>query len=367
MVTQENAGNEIVRWADTQQFKQEAMPEEVREKGFKVTILSATSDPLGVLAAITALYSGKVVRDLSEVSYLERRKAFEDMTNTALNSALESVNFVILFEGVNRSFTHQHVRGRNAMYVQESLRFAVPEDWAADVPLPPSLAADPNGAKARIFRKTLNTIEDAYAALVNDGMPAEEARDLLPHGIQTRIHWVVSLRELLHVAGLRTCTQAQFIWRMVFADVAKALREHGKKQPRWEMPVLDYQDRLAGVSDDWQFDLLANSLRPVCYQTGSCQFEASFDRDCTIRERVQANVRIGRKPKDWGSPGYASVGDNREQLQVVDPIQDWEWAADPAAARRTGAGTGCVLCGGRGCVACVEFVPTKQQPEDGAV
>lgn len=352
-----NTGGEMVRWADAQQYRQEPMPAEAR-KGPRVTVLSATSDPLGVLAAITSLYSGKVVRDLSEVTHEERRKAFEDMMKTALNSALESINFVILFEGVDRAFTHQHVRGRRAMYVQESMRFAVPEDWAAGIPLPPSLAADPEGAAARVFRRTLNQIEDAYAALVNTGMPAEEARGLLPHAIQTRIHWVVSLRELLHVAGLRTCTQAQFIWRQVFADVARALREWGQRQPRWQTEMLDGSG-LVGVRDAWQFEFLAKAIRPICYMTGKCEFKASFDRACSIRERVDMNERAGRPSSEWGQahapchgglmtynprmrdediPKTAVVHNGHADDILIPAIEDWEWAADPSAARVQGEG-----------------------------
>jgi len=313
----EEPGKAMQRWADAQQYHQEPMPEEAR-KGPTVRILNATPDPLGTLAAITTLYKGRVVRSLSEITDDERRKAFADMQATALNSALESVNFVILFEGVDRAFTHQHVRGRNAMYVQESLRFAVPEDWAGGIPLPPSLAAEPDSAQARIWQRTLNSIEDAYAALVNNGVPAEEARGLLPNAIQTRIHWVVSLRELLHVAGLRTCTQAQFIWRIVFAEVARALRE-------WSTVDEDY----AVGADRWQFKFLANAIRPVCYQTGSCAFKASFDRTCNIRERVDANERAGRPSSEWGEwgpPGYLGV-------TALPPIHDREWAATPGAAR----------------------------------
>lgn len=348
----ENEGKSVQRWADAQQFKQEPMPPEAR-KGPVVRLLTATPDPLGVLAAITSLYQGRVVRDLSELSYEDRVQAFRDMQATALNSALESVTFVFLFEGVDRSFTHQLVRGRHAMYVQESLRFAVPEDWAAEIPLPPSLAADPEGVLARVYRRSLTTTEDAYAALVGNGMPAEEARGLLPHAILTRIHWVTNLRELLHVAGLRTCTQAQFVWRQVFAKVAEELRGY-RAQPIGG----SYGFGPEYEPDAWQFDFLADQIRPVCYQTGKCAFKASFDRACSIRDRVDANERAGRPSSEWSQP-YAPchgglteydpemrnedipregvVHNGHVDNVLIKPINDIEWAADPSAARVRGA------------------------------
>jgi flavin-dependent thymidylate synthase len=344
-----NAGKMVQRWSDAHQYRSEPMPQGA--SGPRVYLLNATPDPLGSLAALVATYSGRVVRSLSEVTDEERRAAYADMGATALNSALECMQFHFLFEGVDRAFTHQHVRGRHAFYAQESLRFAVKEDWAQEIPLPPHLAGQPEDApQVRIWRQTLNRIEDAYGALVSDGMPAEEARGLLPHAVTTRIHWVVTWRELLHVAGLRTCTQAQFVWRQVLAEVAKALRDYRTRQqvPGYAGPP---------VMDAWQFDFLADQIRPVCYQTGRCQFRADFDRSCTIRQRVELNARAGRPSELWDiegricnggmvrwdddpasmSPVAAKHDDHLDE--VILAIKPWEWAADPAAARKA-AGNG---------------------------
>lgn len=330
---------ELVRWADSQQYKSEPMPQGAG--GPRVYLLNATPDPLGSLAALTAMYSGRVVRSLSELTDQDRRQAYADMGKTALNSALECMQFHFLFEGVDRAFTHQHVRGRHAFYAQESLRFAVKEDWPQEIPLPPSLAGMAEDApQVRIWRKTLNAIEDAYGALVNNGVPAEEARGLLPHATTTRIHWVVTWRELLHVAGLRTCTQAQFVWRQVFAEVAKALRNY----------VSAWNPEAGEANDAWQFEFLADQIRPVCYQTGACQFKADFDRSCSIRDRVEANADLGRPSREWGNEHdevtgnpvvsgfgpHSVVREPHGRPVFIGAIQDWEWAADPAAARKRG-------------------------------
>lgn len=345
-------GQEVQRWADAHQYRSEPMPQGAA--GPRVYLLNATPDPLGSLAALVATYSGKVVRSLSEVTHEERRQAYADMGGTELNSALECMQFHFLFEGVDRAFTHQHVRGRHAFYAQESLRFAVKEDWAQEIPLPPHLAGRPeDDVQVRVWRKTLNAIEDSYAALVHSGMPAEEARGLLPHAVTTRIHWVVTWRELLHVAGLRTCTQAQFVWRQVFAEVAKALREYGRRQSSHKVEVLnpEYEGQTATVSDNWQFEFLADQIRPVCYQQGKCGFMAKFDRSCSIRDRVEANALIGRPSGEWDQDkqicngGYVRWDDPLGQLpiavrhkdhldHVIPAIHPSEWAADPAAARK---------------------------------
>lgn len=329
--------NEIQRWADAQQYASEPMPL-AAQAGITVTLLNATPDPLGTLAALCGTYKGVVIRDLSEVTDDERRKALKDMMSTILSGPLAGIQFHFLIEGASRSFTHQAVRDNFSFIAQESLRFAVKEDWAHEIPLPPSLAGlKDDDPRVRMWRKAMNGAEDAYGALVAAGMPAEEARDLLPHAVTTRYHWTPTLRTLLYEAGKRTCTQAQFHWRRMFAQIALQLRNYTSSRCSCAQPncVNDF--------DNWQFALIADYLRPICYQTGKCEFKATFDRHCSIRDRVEANARLGRPSSEWHEsvekerciadsdcPGGCGM---EETYTVVEAIELSEWAADPWAAR----------------------------------
>lgn len=336
-------GSAIVRAADAAQYARPAIPEEQRGQ-IRVRLLNATPDPLGSVAALIAQYSGRVIRSLAEVTDEERRSALDDMSKTVLSGPLESVQFHWQIEGVTRSITHQMVRSRASFFAQESLRFAVPEgNWADEIPLPPSLAGTREersrliqegiakgyrGAEmsnARIdmldaWEDLMINAQNAYERLIDLGMPAEEARGALPHDMPTRIHWICDLRTLLVEAGKRTCTQAQFPWRLIFAGMASALREYGQEfyPPHGWMPTQE---------DGWQYAAIADALRPVCFQTGRCGFMAQFDRSCKIRARVDANAESGRAPSEWGQSGYDRFG------VEIKPIADYEWAADPSAAR----------------------------------
>jgi hypothetical protein len=217
-----------------------------------------------------------------------------------------------------------------AFFAQESLRFAVKEDWAHEVPLPPFLAGlaedDP---RVRVWRKALNANEDAYGALVSAGVPAEEARGLLPHAVTTRYYWSVNLKGLLIEAGKRTCTQAQFHWRQMFALVAKALRDYGKDQDTYYYAGKAYHDGEGGFG--WQYEAIADRLAPHCYQTGSCGFMAKFDRGCTIRQRVEQNAAAGRPSSEWHQEyaGASAMGG----IVHIPAIHVREWLGDPGAAR----------------------------------
>lgn len=292
---------EIQRWADKAMYASESMKGATGQdaKGDvtpHVYLLQATPDPLGSLAAACAMYEGRVIRDIPrEVTDKDRLYYWEQVQKTHLKAPMEFIDFHFMVEGVTRAFTHQMVRQRTAVYAQESLRFAVKEGFADEVPLPPSLMGlDPDDTSVELWKTAIESIELAYEALINGGMPAEDARGLLPHSITTRLNYKTNLRNLVEHVGNRLCTQAQFEWRLEVADMMRAIREY--------MPV--------GRNNDWQFELIAESdiFRPVCYSLGHCPFNADFDRGCTIRDRVEAG--------NFGE------------------IDMREWLLDPAAARK---------------------------------
>lgn len=329
-----------VRMADSAQYAREAIPTEQRGQ-IRVRLLNATPDPLGSVAALCEQYKGHVIRSLSEVTDEQRRACLDDMSKTVLNGPLEAAQFHWQIEGVTRSITHQMVRSRASFFAQESLRFAVPEgNWADEIPYPPSLShpgqeplqpfpprdmADrPERVSARaVWRGAMMDAQASYERLIDAGVPAEEARGVLPHDMPTRIHWVMDLRTMFAEAGKRTCTQAQFPWRLIFGGMAQALR--GYRTPNGVPGTM---------SDSWQFRLIADRLRPVCYQTGSCGFMAQFDRSCSIRTRVDENAGINRPPSEWGQEWIGPAPNSPTGAEGrIAPIHDWEWAADPSAAR----------------------------------
>lgn len=288
---------DIQKWADPAMFSSEKM--EVASP--KVYLLSATPDPLGSIAAMAKMYKGEVVRNMTDVTDEERRHFWEEVKKTHLKAPLEAVDLHFMIEGVTRSFTHQMVRQRTAVYAQESLRFAVKEGFEDEVPLPPSLMGlKEDDARVVVWRTGVREASEAYVGLVNAGVPAEDARGLLPHNITTRLNYKTNLRNLLDHAGNRLCTQAQFEWRVVFTELVRA--------------VAEYPGNLVqGVGGTaWQFQLIAgdNVFKPVCYELGHCPFTADFDRGCTIRGRVEEG-----------------------KFDEIDPR---EWLLDPTAARRGG-------------------------------
>lgn len=332
---------EVQRWADAAMFRAEPMEQTDGRVEPKVYLLSMTADPLGVIAAACKMYKGEVVCNLRDVTHAERREYLEQIQKTHLKAPFEFVDLHFMIEGVTRSFTHQMVRQRTAVYAQESLRFAVKEDAAEAVALPPSIAhtvpsetyGDLHVGGADVMRaewdQAVASASASYNRLVDLGMPAEDARGLLPHNITTRLHYKTNLRNLMEHAGNRLCTQAQFEWRQVWVKIVEAIQSYDDGDP-FLMMDSDRGENLDWQSNRWQYELLASVFRPICYLTGKCEFRANFDRACTIRDRVDANGMHGRPSSEWDTP-YGM--DGRTQLPIIQAINPAEWLSDPAAAR----------------------------------
>ncbi len=334
----------IQKWGDKAMFAAE--PIDGGASGPKVYLLWMTPDPLGAIAAMCKMYKGEVCRDMSTITDAERLEYFEQIQATKLQAPFEAVQFHFLIEGVTRAFTHQMVRQRTAVYAQESMRFAVKDGAHLDeaVGLPPSLAgtvAHPGGSaydgnhpyfddslaqqQRRIWDHAISTVGNSYDLLVNSGVPAEDARGLLPTNSLTRIEYNTNLRNLQEHAGNRLCTQAQFEWRLVWSQMVKAIRGATVLAPG--AVHLDGKP-LNVVAPVYMRDKLAELFQPACYLTGKCEFKANFDRSCKIRDRVDAFEANGIPSNGWHSSGWVDA--SRRPLL---PIQPAEWLLDPTAAR----------------------------------
>jgi flavin-dependent thymidylate synthase len=282
---------EVSTYVDRAMFGDEPVEEKALAHP-KVYLLSATPDPLGACAAYSMMYEGRVVRDLSEITDDERRHYFDETFKTALKTPLEAIDLHFMVEGMTRATWDQMRTQRTASFAGESLRFAVKDTFAESVRPGPSV--ENKKGNRDIWAKALVGLEEAYHALIANGVPAEDARGLLPMNILVRGHWKSNLRNLEAEIGKRLCTQAQFEWRMLHADLRRSIREYQQT-----MRVNGGTSILR--ANDWQWAYIAESpmFVPICFQKGACMFKASMDRGCTIRSRVDAGQFDQIKTEEW--------------------------------------------------------------------
>ncbi len=184
-----------------------------------IELLYHTPDPERAIATAARLcYAPVGAAELMETMSEERmHSVLSTIMRSGHFSTLEHASYTFAVEGVSRALTHQLVRHRLASFNQQSQRYVKYKN-GLPVVTPPSIEADEQ-AKEK-FDQAIEAVIDAYTALLEAGIPAEDARYLLPNAAETKIVITMNVRELLHFFNLRCCNRAQWeirdmAWQML--------------------------------------------------------------------------------------------------------------------------------------------------------
>jgi thymidylate synthase (FAD) len=189
----------------------------------KVALLQYTPDPeMTVALAARLCYSPAAIDELKDkLSSADIRSFLEKIMSLGHRSVLEHASFTFGIDGVSRVTSHQLVRHRIASFSQQSQRYVSHSERFAAV-IPPTLSGRPE-TLAR-FEKQLTALHQTYADMVAAGVPAEDARYILPNATETKIMVTMNARELLHFFALRCCERAQWEIRAMALDMLKLVQ-----------------------------------------------------------------------------------------------------------------------------------------------
>ncbi|MCR5845932.1 MAG: FAD-dependent thymidylate synthase [bacterium] len=189
-----------------------------------VTLLYHTENPeRAVATAARICYASVGAEELMETMSDEQvRSVLSTIMRSGHYSTLEHASYTFAVDGVSRALTHQLVRHRLASFNQQSQRY-VRFDEAPNVILPDSIGADPE--LKQIFDNAIDSAYEAYAALCKAGVPAEDARYLLPNACESKIVITMNIRELLHFFEVRCCRRAQWEIRELANRMLELARE----------------------------------------------------------------------------------------------------------------------------------------------
>lgn len=187
----------------------------------------------------------------------------EHVIDSGHHSTIEHINFSFAIAGVSRALSHQLVRHRiGVAFDQQSQRYVKYKD-----PLyitPPTI--DQNQEALQEFERFRDTSEDVYRRFMDLGIPAEDARFVFPNAVTTNLIMTVNLRQLIHIAGLRLCTLAQWEIRQMFKLIRKEV-----------MAASPYFGKL---------------LVPKCVPLGYCDEKRNEDEHCRIRPHRNTVFRV---------------------------------------------------------------------------
>lgn len=172
----------------------------------KVRLVNYTPEPeRTVTAAARTCYSKKHV-DVEQITREKAAKMLEHLIAAGHHSTLEHACFTFAADGISRACSHQLVRHRIASYSQQSQRYVNLSE--GDFVVPDKIKGD-NSTK-RLFEDMMAQAWANYKTLVDNGIPEEDARYLLPNAATTSIVFTMNARELLHFFNVRLCLRAQW-------------------------------------------------------------------------------------------------------------------------------------------------------------
>jgi thymidylate synthase (FAD) len=190
--------------------------------GASAEVLSHTAEPERTVALAARLcYSSRTVRELeSGLAAAEVEALIGKLLGMGHLSALEHAQFTFAVEGISRACSHQLVRHRIASYSQQSQRYVRLSQVQALVPS--SLREHPVWGPA--FDQKLEELWEMYRRMLEDGIPAEDARYLLPNACETKLVLTMNARELRHFFQARLCRRAQWEIRDLAREMLRAVR-----------------------------------------------------------------------------------------------------------------------------------------------
>mgnify|MGYP003526841720 CR=1 FL=1 len=116
----------------------------------------------------------------------------------------------------SRACSHQLVRHRTNKYTQRSQRYCKEDGF--EYYTPDSIVAN---KCVHVYTEAMNLIQSYYDILIENGVPAEDARYVLPNACETIIYITMDFRNFFHFLNERLCTRAQKEIRDIAKEMAR--------------------------------------------------------------------------------------------------------------------------------------------------
>lgn len=190
-----------------------------------VELLRYTNEPEKTCAVAGRLcYSSVGIEELKEKMTQEKTEdILKRIIKSGHMSVLEHASFTFGVEGVSRALLAQLTRHRIASFSVQSQRYVRFDKKTPEFVIPPKIAKDENLLKQ--YNEFLKISQDCYNKFLDAGIPAEDARYVLPNASSTKIVMTMNARELRHFFELRCCNRAQWEIRNMACQMLKLAKQ----------------------------------------------------------------------------------------------------------------------------------------------
>ena len=150
--------------------------------------------------------------------------ALEHSVGSGHTSVLEHAVFTFRVEGISRVTLAQLTRHRMASYSVQSQRYVKMDD--PEFVVPDSIK---NSTYCTEYSVMMKDCMNLYQRMLKEGIPAEDARYIIPQSVTTKLYMTMNARELLHFFSLRCCNRAQWEIRELADEMLRLCKEKAPK------------------------------------------------------------------------------------------------------------------------------------------
>jgi len=169
----------------------------------------------------------------------------------SIHSSWEFLWYMFQITGITRACSLQISRSRYSSIAQQAQRVADMSDFETLIPETIS-----SNGKSDVWEKVISTIRWGYQTFRSNGIPAQDARGILPNNALTNLAWGMNLNALAAMAAKRDNLRAQGEYANVVREMKmRVIEVHPWTKPflepeRTKTPALDQllKEQLAGRS-----------------------------------------------------------------------------------------------------------------------
>lgn len=186
----------------------------------EVKITSITEKPVEIISLVAGISTKK--------ENVRQNRVRNCLLNGHSVSEFADVTFRI--EGISRSCLAQLTRHRVASYCVESQRYnkyqnlTESTDWYV---IPPKIQEDEE--RLRVYQDDMLTAARKYNYMITSGVPAEDARFVLPEATKTNLYMKINCRSLFNLFNLRLSNHAQWEIRELAQQMKDILSDYNEE------------------------------------------------------------------------------------------------------------------------------------------
>lgn len=225
-----------------------------------VRLITCTPEPRKVVAIAARMTSS--ARDVNTLTEEITEEEIKSSVNAILErrhfSCLRHVVYTFSVSGVSRALSHQLVRHTvGHSFEQRSQHYRTEKDprFIEPISLQSNRVTFDYSAKED-YESALLQAENTYQRLIEDGIPKEDARFILPTACETEIIWTANLEAIYNFVKTRACR----VNTSEIMDVAIQVRN---------LVIADFPE-------------MKSFLGPTCFTQGMCFEGQKFFKVCNL-------------------------------------------------------------------------------------